>query len=204
MAWRIVRADVIQGFSEPVAEKMGPHAIHERLGQKLGADDQLRQLRAPVDVVNEAAVAFELRAIDKHGISGLRQSIAQLIEQHGLLGVVVLAREILIDELDGRHVAAFFEAPQGPRLAEKGVHLPELVLLPVVERMVVALRALDLQAQENLRGLGRGLDGVLLQAAGQEIDESVKIFFARLADASGRNQLENQPVVGYVVLQRPP
>ena len=69
--------------------------------------------------------------------------------------------------------------------------------------MVVALRALDLQAQKDLRRLGRGLHGVFLQIAGQEIDEAVEALLARLADARGRDQLVDQLVVGHVALETP-
>ena len=42
---------------------------------------------------------------------------------------------------------------------------------------------------------------VLLQVAGQEIDEAVEALFARLAHALGRHQLVDQPVVGHVALK---
>ncbi len=171
-----------------------------RLGQIFGTDDQPGQLGAAIDVFDIAAFAFQMRAVDEHRVGDFRQSVAQLVKQHGLLGPIVLAGEILIDQLDRLDLAAFFESPQGPRLAEERVHLPELVLLPVVERMVVALRALHLQAQEDLRGLGRGLHAVFLQVAGQEIDEPVEPVLARLADALGRDQLVDQFVVGHVAL----
>ncbi len=68
----------------------------------------------------------------------------------------------------------------GPRVwRKKALKLPELLLLPIVERMVVALRALHLQAEEDLGRLGRGLGGVLLELVHQEVDGAVEVLLAR-------------------------
>ena len=48
------------------------------------------------------------------------------------------------------------------RLSEEAVELPELVLLPIVERVVVALRALNLHAKEQPSRLGGHLNAVVL------------------------------------------
>ena len=72
------------------------------------------------------------------------------------------------------------------RLPEECIQFPELVLLPIVERMVVALRALHLQAQEQLGGFGRRIDAVILHVADQEIHSPLEIFLARLVRARWR------------------
>ena len=61
--------------------------------------------------------------------------------------------------------------------------------------MIVALRALHLDAQEDLRGLGRGLHGVVLEAAGHEIDEAVEVLIARLVDTGRGDQLVDHAVI---------
>ena len=48
------------------------------------------------------------------------------------------------------------------RLSEEAVELPELILFPVVERMVVALSALNLHPHEQPSRLGRHLCAVVL------------------------------------------
>ena len=116
---------------------------------------------------------------------------------------VAFAAEILVDELDVFDIAAAGRRRDALRLPEEGVHLPELLLLPFVERMVVALRALHLQAEEDLRGHRRGLRGVFLQLADQEVRRAVEIF---LRPASvlpgGRDQLIDHLVVGLFAGER--
>ena len=56
------------------------------------------------------------------------------------------------------------------RLSQKAVDLPELVLFPLIERMVVALGALHLDAHEQARRLGGRLDGfVVVDHLGQQV-----------------------------------
>ena len=70
-------------------------------------------------------------------------------------------------------------------MAEEGVELPELILFALVEGVVVALRALHLQAEEHLGGLRGGLDPVLLELAGEEVGRAVEVLLPRLVDARG-------------------
>jgi hypothetical protein len=74
----------------------------------------------------------------------------------------------------------FDESAQGSRLAEEGVHLPKLLLLPIIERVVVTLRALNLQSQENASGGGRRQRSVfVIHFHDQKVHGAVEIFRAR-------------------------
>ena len=152
--------------------------------------------------VVDAAALGQGHSVNERRVSGFRQSVAQLVKQRRFVRIAVFAVEVLVDQIDRLEIAATAQR-HGPRLPEEGVHLPELVLLPLIERVIVALRALDLQAEKHLGRLGRGLHAVFVEAAGQKIHEPVEVLFARLADALGLDQLLHQPVVGHVALQGP-
>ena len=92
--------------------------------------------------------------------------------------------------------------PQRLRLSEEGVELPELILLPLVERVVVALRALHLEPEEDLRGLGGGLDAVLVEFAREEIGSAVEPLLPRLVDAGGGDEIGDEPIVGDILGER--
>ncbi len=65
-------------------------------------------------------------------------------------------------------------------MAEEGVEFPELLLLPVVERMVVALGALHLQAEEHASGRRSRLGPVLrVHFVNQKVDRAVEPFGTR-------------------------
>src|SRR5262249_48474871 len=148
-------------LGECVTQKVMPHPIGDRAVQVLRVRDEPAQFCAAIALA-EVAAALDLCAINEHGIGRLQQAVPQLVEQDRLLRVVILAGEVLIYELHRFNIAAaLLELAEGPRLPEEGVELPELLLLPFVERMVVALRALHLQAQEYLRGHRRRLSGAL-------------------------------------------
>src|SRR5690606_9442114 len=80
--------------------------------------------------------------------------------------------------------------------------LPELVLLVLVERMIVALRAAHGDAEENLGGLGGRLQAILVHFVGQEVRRAVEVRITGLATAGRRDQLLGELVVLLVLLKR--
>src|SRR5262249_34519238 len=81
----------------------------------------------------------------------------------------------------------------GPDPFEEGVDTPEVRLLPVIRGMVVALRALDLLAEENAGGGRRPGHGTHLEVRDGVVDRAVV-----LVRSLGRNQIEGELVPGPV------
>ena len=111
-----------------------------------------------------------------------------------------LSREILIDQFDVVDVVGpSHKAAQSPRLTEERIELPKLLLLPLIERMVMALRALNLQPQENLRYRRRCLHPVLLvDLHRQEVRRTVEVLRTGLGRACRGDQLMDHRVVRLV------
>src|SRR6187401_1655682 len=89
-------------------------------------------------------------------------------------------------------------------LAEEGVHLPEFLLLPFVERMVVALGALHLEAEEDFGGHRRGLSGVFVELHHEVVRRAIEIGLAGSGAAGGGDQLIGHRVVGLFAGERIP
>ena len=66
-------------------------------------------------------------------------------------------------------------------LTKERIELPELLLLPLIERMVVALRALNLQPQKDAAGAaGREHPFFVIDLVDQKVHRAVEVRLARL------------------------
>ena len=181
---------------------MSPHAVDNRFAHLRRLANQFGQLLAAVDLVHIAA-GVDPRAVDESRIGHFEQPVAQLVEDGSFFRVVVLAREVLVFQPHHGDVSAL-ERAQGFRLAEERVEFPERVLLHVVERVIVALSALNLHTQEDARHFGRGRHGVLVQVVQQKVDRPVVVRFARLVGSPGADELIDHLVVRLVVQEALP
>ena len=214
---RVVLAEVVDGLGKTMAEKVTPRPVHDCLRKGGARLDQCRQLLAAVDTVRRAVVHHgrqvatlgDFGAVDEHGVGHFHEAVPELVIQLRLLRIAPFAGEILVDELDPLHVVGPATLPQGSCLPEERVEFPELVLLALVERMVVALRALHLKPEKNLCGLGGRLhtvlDAHLLHLATQEVGRPVEpVELSAVCVHTGRrNQFLHEAVVGHVFGEGP-
>ena len=204
---RVVITEIVDWTGESIAEEVAPDPVHRGLRHQWAVDNQLRQglatvhtvLRAILQLRREITVGVDGRAVDEHRIGDFHLAIAELVVELGLSGIPPLAGPILVDQLDRLNLAGLLEMPQRLRLSEEGVELPELILLPLVERVVVALRALHLKPEEDLRCLGGGLDAVLVKFAREEIGGAVEPLLTRLVDTGGGDEIGDEPIVGDIL-----
>ena len=174
-------------------------ARYQQFLQERGYPFQVAQFLAAINLGNISAF-LDGCPIDEHRISNLGDPIPQCVVNLSLLWVRTLTPEILINQLDKVDVVGSPHiATQGSGLTEKGIELPKLLLLPLIERMVVALRALDLQSQENFRDRRRRLHPLLLvDLHGQEVGSAVKVLRARLGRPRRSHQLTHHRVIRLV------
>ena len=171
MRWGVVFAEIVDRPGETVAEEVAPDPVHSSLGHQRAVDDELSQRLATVDAIlraivhlrREVAGGINGRPVDENRIGDFHLPVAEFVVKLGLGGVAPLAGPILINEFDCLNVTGPLELPQRPHLTEEGVELPKLVLLSLVKGMVVALRALHLEAEKHLSCLGGGLNAIVLK-----------------------------------------
>ena len=101
---------------------------------------------AAIHLLQVTAVALELGAVDEDRQGRAQLAVTQFVKQNRFSRLVVFAVEVVVGQLDRLDIAAIGHPPHRLGFAEERIHFPELVLLRFVERMVVALRAADLQA----------------------------------------------------------
>ena len=169
MAGRVVRAEVIDRIDEAPAQEVGPHPVDERLGQALvlGVGDQLAQL-GPADDIRPLAdlAAVEEPRERRFRPCPLRRSNRDVTRRSA-------RRSSSVWSYASRPVASACGHVLGLHPLEERVDPPEIDLLPVVRRVVVALGALDLLAEEQ-PGRARGQrDGVELEVGQDVIDRPV-------------------------------
>ena len=190
-----MRPEVIDGIDEATPQEMSPHPVDESARQVLvlGVHNQLAQLGP----ANDVGALADFLAVQKLGERDAHKSIAlvepdecvaRLITQ---LGVVVGFQSRLID----RRLLLGFQP------LEKSIDSPEIALLPLVGRVVVTLRALDLLAQEE-SGRARGQRHRIELEMGQYVVDRPVL----LVRASGRHQIEDHVVpraIGGELLAQP-
>ena len=83
-----------------------------------------------------------------------------------------LAGKVFVDQFGVIDISrAADESAQRSGLPKERIELPELLLLPIVEWMIVALSALHLQAQKDSGCLCRRLRCLVVQLVGQKLGE---------------------------------
>ena len=197
-----MRSQVVDRLGKSVAHEVSPHPIDHRLFQVLRAHHQFGQFAAAIDAA-DFAVALDLGAVNKNRISDFQFTIALIEEESRFLNVVTLAAEIHIDQFAGGSVHLGTPAATSANLTEEGVHLPVLLLLPFIERVVVALCALDLQAQKyfgNRRGRLRSV--FVVDLIDQEVSRTVKRLGIRRHVTRCGYQFGNHAIVWFVSGER--
>ena len=106
-------------------------------------------------------------------------------------------RHLLLAMIDV--IGPVHKAAQGSGLAEERIELPKHLLLPLVKRVIVTLRALHLLAEEDSgRATGRQDAFFRVNFVDQEIDSTVEILGSRFGGTSGGHQFVDQSVVRLV------
>ncbi len=164
---------------------MGPQAIHERLRQHLvlRVGDQVAQLGATdhVRALADLPTVQEPREGDPdHAVATVEAGVS--------VGRFVAELGVVVSFQAGAVRLGHFP---GPDALEEGVDPPEVGLLPVVGRVVMALGALDLLAQEQPRGPRGQRHGLGLHVGQDEVHGPV--LFVR---AGRRDQVMDDLVPG--------
>ena len=195
----IVRSEVIHRFGKPVAQKMSPHAVDQRFLEHGRIDDQFAELFPAVHLRHDST-APDGGPVHKHRIGNFHLAITQLVVDLGLAGRTALAREIRVDQFRIGHTPGpFLIVPLGPRLTKERVHFPELALLPIVERVVVALRTLHLETQKDLGCHGRGLRRfIVIDFHDQKVHRTVESLHTGCGGSGGGHQFVHQAVIRLV------
>ena len=143
---RVDGAHVVDRVVEAATEEVPPHAIDERLGEPRvlarGHPRRERLARAVALLEIGAVERGGLRLRDRRDVGVLREAVPDLAE---------------VDDLDAPHVAHRLAAIDGvdAMVQERRGEAAKVVLLPLLGLVVVALRALDLHAEEHARRVAR-------------------------------------------------
>ncbi|MEY3456888.1 MAG: hypothetical protein RL215_45, partial [Planctomycetota bacterium] len=158
VAGGVMGSHVIDGPSESVTEEVAPHAVDHGLGELGGLifgglRNEFGEFCAAIDTgtwVN--FVSLEAWEGDLH-------HAAAFFEEDGTGEFLPDDFGVIVDLATGFGIefAMIFLAD----LAEEAVEFPELVLLPFIERVIVALGALDLEAEEQAGGHGGELNTIV-------------------------------------------
>ena len=205
MRRRVVRAKVIDRAGEAVAEQRRPHPVDDHPVQELGLQHECRQRLAAVAVFDEPR-RRHFAAVDEPRRGGFGPSVPSGIKDDRVLRVAGLTGEVLIDQLGVIDVHLVSVEPTQPAgLAEERIELPERLLLPLVERVVVTLGALDLLPQKDPgRAAGRQRRVLVVDLADQKVHRTVEPVGPRLGGPGGGDQLMDQFVVRFVPGHRVP
>ena len=181
MCGRIVRPHVVDRLRKAIAHEMSPHTVYKHLIQITRLHHEFAKFISTYNIF-DITTWINCLTIYKDWIGNLGDAISQLIINISLVRIFgeSFTLERLVYQLHMRHIScAGLVATKCPSLTEESIHLPKLLLLPFIERVVVALCALHLKSQENSRCFCSGLSSFFLQFHRHEIYRPIEACRSR-------------------------